>query len=59
VFDSPPLDGIPIIVLTPAGAPALNFEGANVRHIVAERSGHWIHLDRPELVVEAVRTISV
>lgn len=26
-------------------------------HIVAERSGHWIHLDRPELVVGAVRNL--
>ena len=25
------------------------------RHIVAQRSGHWIHLDEPELVIEAIR----
>lgn len=25
------------------------------RHIVAEGSGHWVHLDRPDLVVDAVR----
>ena len=25
------------------------------RHIVADESAHWIHLDQPELVVEAVR----
>jgi pimeloyl-ACP methyl ester carboxylesterase len=53
----PPLDGVPVVILTPAGKPALNGVGANVRHVVAERSGHWIHLDRPEFVVEAVRTI--
>ena len=25
------------------------------RHIVAANSGHWIHLDQPDLVVEAIR----
>ncbi len=25
------------------------------RHVVAERSGHWVHLDQPELVLEAIR----
>ncbi len=29
--------------------------GACVRHVVAERSGHWVQLDQPELVIEAVR----
>jgi pimeloyl-ACP methyl ester carboxylesterase len=55
--ECPPLDGVPVIILTPVGKPALNGVAANVRHVVAERSGHWIHLDRPELIVEAVRTI--
>ncbi|MDZ4802679.1 MAG: alpha/beta hydrolase [Bryobacteraceae bacterium] len=27
------------------------------RHVVAEGSGHWVHLDRPDLVVEAVRDV--
>ena len=27
------------------------------RHVVAERSGHWIPLDRPDVVVDAVRSI--
>ena len=27
------------------------------RHIVAERSGHWVHLDEPELVTAIVREI--
>jgi pimeloyl-ACP methyl ester carboxylesterase len=56
--ESAPLEGVPVVILTPVGKPTLNCVGANVRHVVAERSGHWIHLDRPELVVEAVRTIS-
>jgi pimeloyl-ACP methyl ester carboxylesterase len=58
VFESPPLEEIPFIIITPAGAPALTSVGRNVQHIVAEKSGHWIHLDQPELVVEAVRTLA-
>lgn len=27
------------------------------KHLVAEGSGHWVHLDRPELIVEAVRSL--
>jgi pimeloyl-ACP methyl ester carboxylesterase len=27
------------------------------RHVVAEKSGHWIPLEEPELVVEAVREV--
>lgn len=27
------------------------------RHLVAARSGHWIQLDQPELVIEAVRLV--
>ena len=28
------------------------------KHIVAAGSGHWIQLDRPELVVEAIREMA-
>ena len=28
------------------------------RHMVVEKGGHWIQLDRPDLVVEAVRLVS-
>ncbi len=28
------------------------------QHIVAQKSGHWIQLDQPELVVEAIREIT-
>jgi pimeloyl-ACP methyl ester carboxylesterase len=27
------------------------------RHVVAERSGHWIPLDRPDVVVDAIRDV--
>lgn len=51
---------IPVILITggkntpvPEGEPARISTSA--RHVVAEKSGHWIHLDEPELVIEAVR----
>lgn len=34
---------------------ALTRNSARGRHIVAANSGHWIHLDEPELVVRAIR----
>jgi pimeloyl-ACP methyl ester carboxylesterase len=36
---------------------ALTQLSPKARHIIAERSGHWIHLDQPELVVGAIRRI--
>jgi pimeloyl-ACP methyl ester carboxylesterase len=29
----------------------------NARHVIAERSGHYIHQSQPELVVEAIRQV--
>jgi len=29
--------------------------GRNVRQVIAEKSGHWVHLDEPEVVLAAVR----
>ncbi len=57
------LGDIPILVLTASGpsperrrqqdqVAALSSRG---RHLVAVRSGHWIHLDQPELVVGITR----
>jgi pimeloyl-ACP methyl ester carboxylesterase len=59
LYDSPPLDRIPAIVLCSvrSTAPAPERLSADVRCIVAEKSGHWIHLDQPELVVDAVRDL--
>jgi pimeloyl-ACP methyl ester carboxylesterase len=33
---------------------AIAAHSRNGRHIIAEKGAHWIHLDQPELVVEAV-----
>ena len=39
------------------GKPAPEGFARGVRHVVAANSGHWIHLDEPELVVDAVREL--
>jgi pimeloyl-ACP methyl ester carboxylesterase len=54
---------IPVIVLSAANATpeqleereAMSRRSPRGRHIVARKSGHWIQLDEPELVVEAIR----
>jgi pimeloyl-ACP methyl ester carboxylesterase len=52
------LESVPVIALTPAGsAPAVPVS-ANFRQISSKKSGHWIHLDEPELVVDAVRALA-
>jgi pimeloyl-ACP methyl ester carboxylesterase len=58
MYGAPPLD-IPAIVLTPARSAAPERVSSNLRHIVAGNSGHWIHLDEPELVVQAVRELFI
>jgi pimeloyl-ACP methyl ester carboxylesterase len=54
---------IPVTVLSGAHQPpermkeqaAIAAHSERGRHIVADASAHWVHLDQPELVVEAVR----
>jgi pimeloyl-ACP methyl ester carboxylesterase len=56
---------IPITVISGAHQPqarldehaAIAAHSVRGRHIIAEKSRHWIHLDQPELVVEAVREV--
>jgi pimeloyl-ACP methyl ester carboxylesterase len=38
-----------------AAREAMVRRSVNGRHIVADKSGHWIHLDQPGLVVDAIR----
>ena len=57
--------GIPLVVISGAHQPAaelaaharLAAASPYGRHLVAARSGHWILLDEPELIVDAVRTM--
>ena len=58
---------IPVVVLSAgtraprwlAADAALAKVSSNGRHIVSPTSGHWIHLDDPDLVIQAVRDVIV
>ncbi len=57
MYQVDPIDAVPVMVLTPAdAAPPTNMHqyGPRGRHVIAERSLHWIHLDEPELVVQTI-----
>jgi pimeloyl-ACP methyl ester carboxylesterase len=53
------IEHIPILVLTPEQSTPLSHEeigriGSNAKQVIASESGHWIHLDRPELVIQSI-----
>lgn len=55
-----PIRGTPVTVMTPAAATPLDENqldhiGDNVRQVFAANSAHWIHLDEPDLVIDAIR----
>jgi pimeloyl-ACP methyl ester carboxylesterase len=57
-----PIAEIPILLLTPATSVPINDAGLsaigdNVRQIIAPASAHWIHLDEPDLVIDAIRDL--
>jgi pimeloyl-ACP methyl ester carboxylesterase len=57
-----PIREIPITVLTPGKSTPLTDEclrriGDRVRQVIAPASAHWIHLDEPALVVDAIRAM--
>jgi hypothetical protein len=56
------VEGMPVVLLTPISATPLSGErlrhiGSGVRQVIAERSGHWVHLDEPELVLDTIRAM--
>jgi pimeloyl-ACP methyl ester carboxylesterase len=58
--DAEPIRDIPVLVLTPGKSTPLTPQcldriGNNVRQVIARESAHWIHLDEPELVIDAIR----
>jgi pimeloyl-ACP methyl ester carboxylesterase len=58
----PPIPGIPLVILTAGNAvPLCDDEllriGPGARQIVAADSGHWVHLDRHDLVLQCIREI--
>jgi len=57
-----PIRGIPVTVLTPGNAAPLTQNqldhiGDSVRQTIAQKSEHWIHLDEPDLVINAILTM--
>jgi pimeloyl-ACP methyl ester carboxylesterase len=57
-----PLQQVPVVLLTPANAEPLCAErlrriSPETRQIIAERSGHWVHLDEPELVLDTIHAM--
>ena len=62
VLSAGPIDGITVTVLTagrnePVSNDAIRAVAPGARHVVARESGHWIHLDEPELVVREIRAL--
>ena len=57
-----PIRGIPVTVLTPGNAAPLTQNqldhiGDSVHQTIAPKSEHWIHLDEPDLVINAIRAM--
>jgi pimeloyl-ACP methyl ester carboxylesterase len=53
--------GLPVTVLSGAHQPPellAAHKALATRHVVVDGSGHWIHLDRPDLVADEIRAIS-
>ena len=63
IIEAEPLSGVPVVILTGASSLTkwtsedLLGLSSDTTHIVAEKSGHWIQLDEPELVINAVRAL--
>jgi pimeloyl-ACP methyl ester carboxylesterase len=63
--DTAKADAIPVTVLSASNATPEQLEeregiarrSPRGRHIIARKSGHWIQLDEPELVVESIREL--
>ena len=64
-LDTERFEDIPVVVIS-AGARTSRWLAADValakrssrgRHVISHRSGHWVHLDDPELVYELIRDV--
>lgn len=59
MLDAPPVESIPTVVITAGNAQPLSTGelariGPGTRQIVAPGSGHWVHLDRHDLVLNCI-----
>ncbi len=56
---------IPLVVLSASSSSPSQMKGHEAlvhlssqgKHIVASKSGHWIHFDEPDLVIESIRAV--
>ena len=60
MLDATPIVGMPVVLLTPGQPKAISDEdlrriGLDAEQLIAEKSGHWVHLDEPELVIDQIR----
>ena len=60
MLNATPIIGMPVMLLTPGhpkaiSAAALRKIGPEAEQLIAEKSGHWVHLDEPELVIEQIQ----
>ena len=59
MLDATPIVGMPVVLLTPGHSKAISTAdlrkiGPSAEQMIAEKSGHWVHLDEPELVIEQI-----
>ena len=60
MLNATPIVGLPVVLLTPGHSKAISDVdlrkiGPHAQQLIAEKSGHWLHLDEPELVIEQIR----
>ena len=60
MLDAAPIVDMPVVLLTPGHPKAISAAdlrriGPNAEQLIAEKSGHWVHLDEPELVIKQIR----
>jgi pimeloyl-ACP methyl ester carboxylesterase len=63
---SKPIGNVPLVVLTAGSQPApVREEHARIAaqsscgtHVIAEHAGHWILIDEPDVVVDAVKRVA-
>ena len=60
MLNATPIMGMPVVLLTPGRPKAISDAdlrkiGPDAEQVIAEESGHWLHLDEPELVIEHIR----
>ncbi len=62
MLDAAPIVGMPVVLLTPGQPKAISEAdlqkiGPDAEQLIAEKSGHWVHLDEPELVIAQIRSM--